>query len=486
MNTPVVEGGDSAGTDDTAKFIRGLGVAELIFGLLFSVIALIYGEMMLKHFFPADESFWDGLTSPRVLSALHVAWLVYLSAFFLIWHGILCRRLSRPSRPIGFAIGTLFTLKCAVGAITLGFLKLEMDSTVLTVNGTTVNLGERFGLYVGFMVAAAIVLALLAACFALFFAGQASKKALESSDQARYALDSLPLPVFLGVVLFICLGYSYLTDLIRPNLVLAGAHIPTPIQQATLLLFAAGSLLTAWAFYVRRPWGWYAGWLMCAAWALSSYHLVGEVSAFSGPEFDRYRDLLVQLTPVMQRFVLFGDVMTGATLVLFVGYLVYVRRHFVDDQPGPHLLKPSRPEVPIYADWRRFKIGRSALICGGLGALQWVQQEYFVAAILIGSGILTALLTLIGTFMPRCVFRDEGLALTGISLLATPVFPYTSFRSVQFITTSKPPRPMRSIEDGVLNLNVSLFADEQRAKLEEEFRKRGIAITVLAPAEAPG
>lgn len=484
MNKPVVADAGGAGVEDTKKFIRGLGLAELILGYLLAIAATIYGNSALKHFSPPDAPFWTSLSSPKVLSALHLAWTAYLAAFFMIWHGILCRRQERPLRPIGFALGTLLSMKGAYAAISFGAVRVMIDSVEITVNGNVVNFGSRFGIYLDFLVGAAAVLALLATCFAWFCASRETKKALESSDQARYALDSIPLSVFLGAVLFICLGYGYLTDLVHPHLTLAGIHLSLTIQRVTLLAFAAVCILAAWVFYTRRPWGWSAGALVGMAWGLGSYHPPGDMSGFSGPEFDKYRDLLTQLGPEFQRYMVFNDILMSVGLALFIGYLVYVRRYLTEGEPALRPSKPPRPEVRVYADWLKFMTLNKALpFIGVLGIIQWVQHDYVLAMALLAGTILTMLGILMGTFLPRYVFRNEGLALTGHSLIATPVFPYKSFRSVQFITTRKPPRPMRSIEDGVLNLNVSLLSDDQRALVKKEFKKRGIGVTVLAPED---
>ncbi|MHB8405977.1 MAG: hypothetical protein ACYDCJ_11195 [Gammaproteobacteria bacterium] len=446
----------------------------------------IYGQFAQKHAFPVGVPFWTSLTAPTALKALHIVWTVYLASFFLFWHGILCRRLQRPLRPIGFAVGTLLSLKFTSIAISLGFMRSVMDSINVTVNDNPVNFGSRFGIYVDFIICVVAALALLAACFAAFCANQGTRRALETSDQARYTIDSIPLSVFLGVVLFICLSYSYLADVIHPSLILAGIHLSTLMQQATFLAFAAGCALVAWAFYTRRPWGWFAALLVGMAWAVSSYYPPGDMSVFLGSEFDKYRDFFAQITPAFQKFMLLDDILMFVGLIVFIGYLIYVRRHFVNGEHALRSPNPSRPGVPIYADWRRSlkMLSRFWLIFGALGVFQWLQHDYFIAVIFIVIMILCLPIILIGIFMPRCVFRDEGLALTGTGLLMTPVFPYASFKSVQFITTRKPPRPMRSIEDGMLNLNVSLFADDQRARLEEEFRKRDIGVTVFVPAAA--
>jgi len=485
MNTPIVVDAGVTGIERSAKLIQAIGKAELILGFLCTAAATLYGQFALKHTSPADASFWASLSSPTTLRTLHIVWIVYLVSFFLYWHGFLCRRLQRPLRPIGFAVGILVTLKLAYNALSFGVVRLEMESLNFVANGNSVNLGNRFGIYADFIICIMAVLALLAACFAAFCASEKTNKALKSSDQALYTLDSIPLSVFLGFVLFICVGYGFLVDVIHPSPTLAGIRLPTLMYQALLLAFAVACALAAWAFYTRRPWGWFAGLLVGMAWALSSYYPPADISTFSGSEYDKYRDFLTQFTPAIQKYMRFEDIMIFMGLSLFVGYLVYVRRHLVDREPEHGSSKPPRPEVPIYTDWRRLKIhNKSWLIFGALGVIQWLRHDYFIAIVFIGITIMTVLIMLIGIFTPRYVFRKEGLALTGIGLLATPVFPYTSFKSVQLITTRKPPRPMRSIEDGVLNLNVSVFADDQRARLEEEFSKRGIVVTVLAPAAA--
>jgi hypothetical protein len=471
MNTPVVTDADAAEIESRLKLIRGVGTTELVLGVLCAVAAAIYGVFAQKHAFPAGVPIWTSLTAPPALNMLHVVWTMYLMSFFLFWHGGLCRRLQRPLRPVGFAVGALLSFKLAYGAISLGFLRAVMDSINLTANGNAVNFGDRFGIYVDFAICGVAVLALLAACFVALCVSQSTKRALESSDQARYTLDSIPLSVFLGVVLFICLSYSYLADLVPPSPILADAHLSTLMQQAVSLALAAGSALVAWAFYTRRPWGWFAALLVGVAWAVCSYYPPDDVSRFlSAPEFDKYRDSVDQMIPAFQQYMLFDDILLFVALGVLIGYLIYVRRHLVDGHraPSPGL---SGSGVSIYADWQRVVkvFGRFWLIFGVIAALQWFQGDYFIGVIFIGIAVLYIPIMAIGIFMPRYVFRDGGLALPGMSLLATPVFPYASFRSVQFITTPKPPRPMRSIEDGVLNLNVSVF--------EEEFRKRGITVT---------
>ncbi len=482
------KGVEGAGVEDTKKFIRGLGLMELILGYLLAIVATIYGNSALKHFSPPDASFWTSFSSPKVLSALHLTWTAYLVAFFMTWHGILSRRLQRPLRPIGFAVGTLLTLKCAAIIALFGAVRVMIDSVNVPVNGNPVNLGDRFGTYVDFIICGVVVFALLAACFAGFCASQATQKALESSDQACYALDSIPLSVFLGFVLFVCLGYGYLTDFINPHLSLAGIHLSPMLQRVTLLAYAAACLLAAWGFYTRRPWGWLAGAVVGVAWAVGGYYRPDDTSGFSGPEFDKYRDFVAQVGPTFHLYIMFDDVLILIGLILVIGYLVYVRRYLAEGETALHPSKPRRAEVPVYADWSKLMTINKALpIIGVLGIIQWVQHDYVLAVVLLAGAILTMLGILMGAFLPRCVFRDEGFALPGVSLLVTPVFPYESFRGVQFITTPKPPktsRPMRSIEDGVLNLNVSMCSDDQRALLKKEFKKRGISVTVLEPAAA--
>ena len=487
MATPVAAKVGGARVEATAKFIRGFGLAELILGYLLAIAATIYGNSALKHFSPPDASFWTLLSSPKVLSALHLTWVAYLAAFFLIWHGILGRRLQRPLRPIGFAVGTLLSLKCVVTIALFGAVRVMIDSVNVTVNGSPVNLGAQFGIYLDLIIGGVMVLALLAVCFAWFCANQETRKALESLDQARYTLDSIPLSIFLGFVLFVCLGYGYLTDLIDPHLSLAGIHLSPMLQRVTLLAFATICLLAAWGFYTGRRWGWLAGAMVGIAWTVSGYYPPSDMSGFSGPGFDKYRDFIAQVGPTFHLYIVFDDVLIFAGLALFIGFLVYVRRYLEEEEPALRPSKPRRTEVPVYVDWSNFKtVNKSWLIFGILGLFQWVQHDYLLGMVFLATTILSVAGMLMGIFLPRCIFRDEGFALPGVSLLVTPTFPYTSFKSVQFITTRKPPKGMRSIEDGVLNLNVSMFSDDQRALLKKEFKKRDISVTVLESADDGG
>lgn len=484
MNTPVLGNVSDAGLEERAKLIKGIGWAGLILGLLGTIASLIYGRLAERYSFPANASFWQSLTSPPALKTLHIIWLLYLGSWLLIVHGIMCRRLERPVRPLGFAVGTLLSLKCAILVIYFCFIRSVTDSVNITVNGDTVNFGSRFGVFLDVIVGVAAILALLSAGYAAFFASQGTKRSLEASDPARYTLESIPLPIFLGVVLFVCLGYEYLAELLHPSLTLAGANISMPLQEVALLVFAAVCALAAWAFYTLRPWGWYVGLLVGVAWGLSSYYPPDNLSMLSRPEFDLYREFITQITPAFQKYIQFDDIFLAITLVAFIGYLIYVRRRLAEMKPAPRPSKPSASEVSIYSDRRLSKFNRAWLAFGALGVMQWVQHDYLIGLIFVGLGVLIMVPALLSMAKPRCVFREDGLALTGTSLLMTAVFPYDSFNSVRLITTPKPPRVMHNIEDGVLNFNVSMLADDQRSRLEDEFRKRNKAVTVLASAEA--
>lgn len=484
-NSSVAIAADQSEVAGRAKVIRRVGLVELILGMLCMLAALLDGQITLHHAIPAGAPFWASLTSPAVLRSMHIVWDVYLMSLILFWHCFLCRRLQRPSRPIGFAIGTLVFLKFISAATSFVYMRLAMNSINVTYNGTVINLGSQFGIYIDLFIVADVTIAFLAGGFAAFWASQKTKKALENTDQARYTLDAIPLSVFLVVVLFIYLTYGYLTNIIHPSLTLAGIHPSTLIQEATLLTFAATCAFTAWALYTLRPWAWFMGLLAGMAWALSSYSSPADMSAFSGPKFERYKDLFVQITPAFQQYMQFNDILILIELIVFIVYLIYLRRYLVNGAPTFHSSKSSGSRVPIYANRQSLRpLSGSWLIFGGLGLMQWFQHDYFIALTFVFLTIIMIALILISTLTPRYVFREEGLAFTGFSLLFTPVFPYTSFNSVQLITTPKPPKRMRSIEDGVMNLNVSVLRDIQRAQLEEEFRKRNIEVTTLAPATA--
>jgi hypothetical protein len=484
MNAPGVM--DAAGMKDRVKTIRGLGLAELILGILCAVAAVIYGQVALKGVTSGDTLSWVSLGSPASLHAFHLVWTLLLVSFILSWHGILGRRLQRPLRPFGFAAGTLLSVQFTYLAIAFGFMRWEMDSINVTLNGSTVNFGSQFGAFVDVLICIVAVLAVLAACLAAFCFSQETQRALEASDQAQYTLDSIPISLFPGAVLLAYLSYSYLTDIIDPSLTLAGISLSPAMQQVTLVAFAAACAFAAWGFYSRRPWGWFAALVVGAVWTLSSYFPVSDVSTFfSNPAFDKYRALIGPLTPAFQMYIQMYDVFVFGGAILFVGYLVCVRRHFAQPGLAPRRERAPGRDVPIYADRQRLVMSNKTwLILGAISILNWLQQHYFSTLLFTALAALNAVIVLIAAFTPRCVFHEEGLALTGLSFIAVPVFPYASFKSVRLITTRKPPRPMRSIEDGVLNLNVSLFAEDQLARLEEEFKRRDIAVTVLAPEAA--
>lgn len=478
MSTPATNSEGNAATEGMRKLIRGVGIAELILGFLCTVIAVFLGPGLLRRYFLADVPFWTALTSPRTLSTLGFLWTLLVSSFVLFWHAALCARCLRPLRPIGFAIGVLVALKFMAGVIAFVAMKLVFNSLTVTVNGNTANIGELIGVYVDFLMCAEAVILLLAVGLAVFCASKETKKALESLDQARYQIDEIPLSVFTGIVLFIYLAYSSLTAVIHPAMPFAGLDLSPLIQRMSLLLISAGFILTAVAFYRGRSWGWVLALLLGLAWTAVRFGPAdNDLGQLSGPEFDKLRAYIPLAKLLMQRLGPLNDVFTSIGLVLFIGYLFYVRRHLTDKPYDGAYLKSSPSDVTFHIDWRSLgRLGRNFAFMAAFGIMQWAIDNHFSAILFFLLALMWIPFLGIAVVVPRYAFRSAGLAVPGFSLLATPVIPYESFKSVRFITTKKAPKGTRSIEDGVLNLNVSMFDEARRAELEKEFRKRNVDI----------
>lgn len=477
MNMPATNGEDKAATAGMAKLIRGVGIAEFIFGFLCLAAAGILGPSVLKRCFPEGVPIWTSLASPMTLRYLGLLWTLLASVFVLFWHGGLCTRRARPLRPIGFSIGVLVALKFTSGLIALVAIRLAFDSVTVTVNGNTENLGNLVGIYADFLICAEAVLVLLAVSLTVFCGSKETKKALESLDQSRYQMDAIPLSVFIGIVLFIYLAYSSFASVISPTVPFAGFDFPPLLQRVMLLLLSGGFILTAVAFYRGRSWGWVAALLLGLAWTAIQFRPTVDASQLSGPEFDKIRDFVPLAELLMRRLVLLGYAFTVINLALLIGYLLYVRRHLTDKPYESTYLKSSKSDVSLYINRHSLeRVGMSFVIMGALGGMQWSIHDYFSAILFFILAIMWVLLAGISFVVPRYTFRDAGLAIPGFSLLATPVIPYESFKSVRFITTRKAPKGIRSIEHGVLNLNVSMFDATRRVELENEFRKRGVEI----------
>ena len=478
MSTPATSREGTAATEGMRKLIRGVGIAELILGFLCMAIAVFLGPGLLRRYFPADAPFWTSLTSTRTLSTLGLIWSFFLAAFVMFFHGPLCLRMQRPLRPIGFAIGVLVALKFMAGLIVFVAMKLVFNSLTVMVNGNTANLGELIGVYVDFLMCAEAVILLLAVSLAAFCGSKETKKALESLDQARYQMDAIPLSVFTGIVLFIYLAYSSLTAIIHPAMPFAGLDLSPLLQRMIILPLSAGFILTAVAFYRGRSWGWMVALLLGLVWTAMQFGPSdNDLGQLSGPEFDNLRSYIPLAKLLMQRLGSLNDVFTSIGLVLFVSYLFYVRRHLTDKPYERSYLKSSQSDVSFRIDWHSLGTsGRNFIFMAALGGMQWSTQNYFLAIVFFLLALMWVLLAGIALVVPRYVFREAGLAIPGFSLLVTPVFPYESFKAVRFITTKKAPKGIRSIEDGVLNLNVSMFDDARRAELEKEFRKRNVGI----------
>lgn len=477
MNMPATNSGGST-TEGMAKLIRGVGIAEFVLGFLCMVFAGILGPSVLRRYFPPGASIWTSLASPMTLRSLGLLWTLLLWSFVLFWHGTLCIRRLRAFRPIGFAIGVLVALKCLAGLIVFVAMKLVFNSLTVTINGNAANLGELIGVYVDFLMCAEAVILLLAVSLAAFCASNETKKALESLDQARYQIDGIPLSVFTGIVLFIYLAYSSLTAVIHPAMPFAGLDLSPLIQRMILLLLSAGFIMTAVAFYRGRSWGWMLALLLGLAWTAMRFGpSENDLGQLSVPEFDKLRAYIPLAKLLMQRLEFLSDVFTSISFVLFIGYLFYVRRSLTDKPYDGAYLKSSPSDVKFHVDWRRLgRLGRNFAFMAAFGVMQWAIDNHFSAILFFLLALMW--IPILGTaiIVPRYAFRNAGLAVPGFSLLATPVIPYESFKSVRFITTKKAPKGTCSIESGVLNLNVSMFDDTRRAGLEEEFRKRGFEI----------
>lgn len=315
MSTEPLPSSQPAFADRRAGLIV-FGVLEILFGCL---CALMLPLM------------WVGLAmnakvtgTPVDHGAIVSGVLIYGSmAVVLIWLGIgsiMCRRWARA---LTLIVSWSWLL---VGVMVAGFSVALMPRVLETVQAGPGKAGIIF-----MFVFLGIILLVIPGVLTCFYQGRNVKATCEARDSVRRWTDACPLPV-LAASLWLSMGALCMLPMplaYKSVLPFFGTLLTGLPAMLFYVVWAAGSLWLAWAFYRLMPAAW---WIVVVAFLLFSVSNSITFAQIDIMEMYRLMGYPQKQLEEMQKFNFFSGkdmaVWTACCMVPWLGYLFWIRKYF--------------------------------------------------------------------------------------------------------------------------------------------------------------
>jgi hypothetical protein len=304
-----------------------------IFGimtLLFGVLCALFVPLLFVSLAMTPRTGAPARDLPQILPA--VATYGGL-AVVLIWLGIGSIKARRWARAL------LLVLSCSwllIGIISTAVIAVAMPKIMAAQAaapaGQPAPPPEAMSVIVGFTVAfIAVLMVILPAIWVWFYRSPHVKATCEAADPVERWTDRSPLPV---IAVSLWLLFSVPSILFAPVaykgvVPFFGNFLVGPVATAIYILMAALWTYGAWAMYKLRPLGW---WLITVSIVVSGISGFLTYSRHSIGELYRLLDYPAEQIALIEKLnFLTGTGMAWmmvATLVPFLGYMLYLRKYF--------------------------------------------------------------------------------------------------------------------------------------------------------------